>query len=128
MPAPASALPERPPVAEILDVDREYREKAAADALRKIAPRANNPSGEAWLPLLKTKRGARKYSALFSNTETAHALGKTDDWVVVYLDEPDTGAQWTVVTETHGPMEGRRVVRGREAESRAHYRDEEAAG
>jgi hypothetical protein len=27
------------PVAEVLDVDREYREKAANDELRRIAPR-----------------------------------------------------------------------------------------
>jgi len=26
-----------------------------------------------------------------------------------------------VVTETHGPLAGRRVVRGREAECRTHY-------
>ncbi|HEX8385582.1 MAG TPA: hypothetical protein VF576_05340 [Rubricoccaceae bacterium] len=118
------ATEDRPPVAEVLDVDREYREKAAAGDLRLIAPIANNPDGEAWLPVLKTKRGDRRYSALFSNTETAHSLKKTDDWVVVYLDKPDEGGQWTVVTEGRGELAGRRVVRGREAESRAHYEAE----
>ena len=118
---PHPALPERPPVAEVLDVDREYREKADAGELRLIAPVANNPTGDAWLPVLKTKRGERRYSALFSNTETAHALKKTDDWVVVYLDKPDDGQQWTVVTEERGELAGRRVVRGREAECRDHY-------
>jgi hypothetical protein len=120
--------PERPPVEELLDVDREYREKAEADALRKIAPKEHNPAGEAWLPILNTKRGDRKYTALFSNTETAHAVGRTDDWVVIYLDRPDAPgrAQWTVVTETHGALEGKRVVRGREKECRTHY--EEASG
>jgi len=31
--------------------------------------------------------------------------------------------QRTVVTETHGPLESRRVVRGREADCRRHYLD-----
>jgi DNA polymerase (family 10) len=123
-PPPRPALPERPPVAEVLDVDREYRERAATDDLRRIAPVANNPTGDAWLPVLKTTRGERRYSALFSNTETAHALKTTDDWVVVYLDKPDDGGQWTVVTEDRGELAGRRVVRGREAECRAHYEGE----
>ena len=121
--------PERPDVAELLDVDREYRAKAEAGELKRIAPHDNNPEGAAWLPILNTKRGARKYTALFSNTELAHAVGKTDDWVVIYLDRPDTPgrAQWTVVTETHGSLEGKRVVRGREQECRAYYDEEEGA-
>ena len=104
-------------------MDREYREKAEAGALRRIAPKENNPAGEAWLPILNTKRGDRKYTALLSNTETAHALGRTDDWVVVYLDRPCAPgrAQWTVVAEARGEMEGRRVVRGRERECRSFY-------
>jgi hypothetical protein len=53
---------------ELLDVDREYREKAAAGTLRLIAPRRFNPTGEAWLPVLHTRRGQRRYTALFSNT------------------------------------------------------------
>jgi DNA polymerase (family X) len=123
------AAPERPSIAELLDVDREYREEAATNELRLIAPKENNPEGEAWLPILNTKRGERRYTALFSNTETAHALGKTDDWVVIYLDRPDVPgrAQWTVVTETHGDLEGKRVVRGREEECRAYYGEEAGA-
>ena len=61
------------PVAELLDVDREYREKAATDELRRIAPRRFNPEGEAWLPILHTERNERHYTALFSNTARAHA-------------------------------------------------------
>ncbi|MEK6604891.1 MAG: helix-hairpin-helix domain-containing protein, partial [Nitrospirota bacterium] len=57
-----------PSVAELLDVDREYRENAAAGSLRTIAPRRFNPDGEAWLPVLHTHRGPRHYTALFSNT------------------------------------------------------------
>jgi hypothetical protein len=33
-----------------------------------------------------------------------------------------------VVTETHGPLKGRRVVRGREKECLAHYRQREEKG
>jgi hypothetical protein len=103
------------PVEEILDVDREYRHRAALGELRKIAPKRFNPQREAWLPILHTHRGARGYTALFSNTARAHQLGKTEDWVVIYLG--GGGPSWTVVTETRGPLAGQRVVRGREAES-----------
>jgi DNA polymerase (family 10) len=103
-----------PPVTEILDVDHEYRARAAAGSLPCIAPRRLNPEGVAWLPVLHTQRGARHYTALFSNTPRAHRLGTTRDWVVVYLDGPQEG-QWTVVTARGGPLAGERVVRGREA-------------
>jgi DNA polymerase (family 10) len=103
-------------VQEILDVDREYREKAAAGLLVKIAPRRFNPSRVAWLPILHTTRGRRHYTALFSNTAFAHRLGRTDDWVVIYCDDGRGERQSTVVTAGHGPLQGRRIVRGREAE------------
>jgi hypothetical protein len=101
----------------LLEVDREYRERAVAGNLRKIAPRRFNPTGEAWLPILHTQRDDWHFTALFSNTARAHELAKTDDWVVFYF-HTDQGpeAQRTVVTETYGPMAGRRVVRGREGE------------
>jgi DNA polymerase (family 10) len=116
-----------PPVAEVLDVDAEYRGKAQAGSLRTIAPRRFNPKGRAWLPILHTQRGDRHYTALFSNTPRAHRFGATRDWVVVYLDGPGEG-QWTVVTARHGPLAGRRVVRGREAESRQDRRPREERG
>ncbi len=103
------------PVAELLDVDREYREAVAAGRLPRIAPRRFNPGREAWLPILHTERGGRHYTALFSNTARAHALHKTGDWVVIYDD--DGGGQCTVVTiHAAGLPTGKRVVRGREAE------------
>lgn len=108
------------PVAELLDVDREYRKKAERDELRTIAPSRFNPSGEAWLPILHTSRDGRRYTALYSNTAKAHDLNKTHDWVVLYLEDGQQN-QWTVVTETAGPMEGKRVVRGREADCRQYY-------
>lgn len=111
-----------PAVDVLLDVDREYREKAEAGSLPTIAPRRFNPSGEAWLPVLHAVRGDWHFTALFSNTAQAHQLDRTRDWVVLYFyDDQHTEGQHTVVTETHGPLAGRRVVRGREAECRVHY-------
>jgi putative hydrolase len=106
-----------PAVALLLDVDAEYRTKAAADALPRIAPRRFNPSGAAWLPILHTERDGWHFSVLFSNTARAHELGRTDDWVVIYFHGDDgVEGQRTVVTETRGRLAGRRVVRGREPE------------
>lgn len=111
-----------PPVSMILDVDREYRERAQADSLPKIAPRRFNPSGEAWLPILHADIGDWHFTALFSNTARAHELGRTHDWVVIYFHADGAAEeQRTVVTETHGPLDGQRVVRGREAECASYY-------
>jgi hypothetical protein len=104
-----------PPIAEILDVDREYRERAHHGTLPRIAPRRFNPTAAAWLPVLHTQRGNRHYTALFSNTARAHELGTTHDWVVVYRDDHDGHGQWTVVTARFGPRSGERVVRGYES-------------
>ena len=104
-----------PDVASLLAVDHEYRDKAAAGTLPTIAPRRFNPSGEAWLPVLHTVRDGWHFTALFSNTAQAHQLNRTRDWVVLYFyDDEHAEGQHTVVTETHGPLTGRRVVRGRE--------------
>ena len=110
----------RTPVAELLDVDREYREAVRDGKLPKIAPRRFNPRHEAWLPILHTERGDRHYTALFSNTARAHQLGRTDDWVVLYQDG-EGGAQNTVITTHQGPLRGKRIVRGREAECEQYY-------
>jgi putative hydrolase len=106
----------QPDVAELLDVDREYREAAAGGRLPRVAPRRFNPTQRAWLPILHTARGDRHYTALFSNTARAHRLDRTDDWVVIYLDDGRAGGQWTVVTARGGGLRGQRVVRGRELE------------
>ena len=107
-----------PGVALLLEIDREYRDKAAAGRLHLIAPRRFNPEGKAWLPVLHAQRGEWHFTALFSNTARAHELGHTRDWVVIYFyDGEHREGQCTVVTETHGEQAGRRVVRGRERES-----------
>jgi DNA polymerase (family 10) len=113
--------PSAPAVAELLDVDRQYREEPAAGRPRRIAPRRFNPGRKPWLPILHTERGNRHYTALFSNTARAHERGRTGDWVVIYFDDDGSERQATVVTETHGPLAGRRIVRGRERECAAHY-------
>jgi hypothetical protein len=114
------ASPERTrneiPIAELLDVDREYRNASAAGTLRTIAPRRFNPTGEAWLPILHTRRGPRRYTALFSNTARAHRAAKTRDWVVLYVEGPEGERQYTVLTATRGSQRGRRIVAGREEE------------
>jgi putative hydrolase len=108
-----------PSVRLLLAVDASYRKRAAAGELPKIAPKRFNPEGKAWLPILHTEREGWHFTALFSNTARAHDLGKTGDWVVIYFyDEDHQEGQCTVVTETHGPMQGERVVRGREGECR----------
>ena len=111
-----------PGVEELLDVDREYREKSARRELATITPRRFNPDQRSWLPVMHTLRGPWHFTALFSNTARAHELRRTDDWVVIYFydDNHDEG-QHTVVTETSGSLKGRRVVRGREAECRDLY-------
>lgn len=106
-----------PSVEMLLDVDREYRTKADARRLPTVAPRRFNPEGKPWLPILHTVRQDWHFTALFSNTSLAHELGRTHDWVVIYFYDGDHAeGQHTVVTETHGPRKGRRVVRGRESE------------
>ncbi len=116
----APARGTEPAVDLLLDVDREYRQKAAAGELPKIAPKRFNPNGEPWLPVLHTVRGPWHLTALFSNTARAHDLKRTGDWVVVYFHhnhEPE--GQRTIVTERRGAAAGTRVVRGREEECRS---------
>ncbi len=119
--APSAMQDVEPSVELLLDVDREYREKAESGGLATIAPRRFNPEGRAWLPVLHTSRGQWHFTALFSNTARAHRLKRTQDWVVLYFyDLQHVEKQRTVVTESRGPLAGRRVVRGREAECWPH--------
>ncbi len=112
----------QPDVEALLNVDLEYRYRSKKGELEKIAPQRFNPTGEAWLPVLHTRRGDWTITALFSNTARAHELGKIDDWVVLYGEHRDGAEQqFTVVTETRGELAGQRVVRGREAECRTFY-------
>jgi hypothetical protein len=118
-PARATGRHAPPPAPLLLQVDRLYRQRAARDALPRIAPRRFNPGGEAWLPVLHVERDGWSLTALFSNTALAHQLHKTGDWVVISYDNDHAHGQCTVVTEWRGAQAGRRVIRGRERESAA---------
>ena len=112
---------DEPPVAELLSVDAEYREKVAGDTLLRIAPKRFNPTGQAWLPVMHTHREERHYSVMFSNTAHAHELGMTHDWVIIHRTDRKHHGQWTVITSLLGALKGRRIVRGRESECLAFY-------
>ena len=123
VPMPVAPAPARgPEIVLLLEVDRDYRDKAGAGKLPTIAPRRLNPEGKSWLPVLHAHHGGWHFTALYSNTAQAHRLGKVRDWVVIYFyDHDHAEGQHTVVTETRGPLAGRRVVRGREPECKEHY-------
>jgi DNA polymerase (family X) len=111
-----------PSVDLLIEVDQAYRAGAEAGSLPTIAPRRFNPEAKPWLPVLHTRRGDWHFTALFSNTARAHELGRVRDWVVIYAEDRDHHEhQYTVITPSGGPLAGRRVVRGREAECRAWY-------
>ncbi|MGZ8153480.1 MAG: helix-hairpin-helix domain-containing protein [Methylovulum sp.] len=113
---------DEPPVNLLLQIDFLYRKKAQAGELPKIAPKRFNPTGEAWLPILHVSRKGWHFTALYSNTARAHQLERVNDWVVIFFyDQQHHEGQHTVVTETKGALLGKRVVRGREEECRAHY-------
>ena len=119
---PVARISSVPPVALILCVDSEYQHKTSTNKLPRIAPKRFNPENKAWLPILHTTHDRWHFTALYSNTARAHQLGKTKDWVVIYFyDNHHREGQHTVVTETHGSLQGRRVVRGREAECLRYY-------
>jgi hypothetical protein len=120
---------DEPGVDLLLDVDREYREKATAGQLVKIAPKRFNPMGQTWLPVLHTLRGSWHFTALYSNTARAHQLGRVSDWVVIFFHKDSQAeGQRTVVTEARGEAAGRRIVRGREAECLRYYASHGDAG
>lgn len=72
-----------PRISTLLDIDREYPDRAAKRTLPTIAPRRFNPTGAAWLPILHTVRDGREFCAMFSNTARAHESGMTSDGVVI---------------------------------------------
>lgn len=111
-----------PSIKLVLDIDALYRKKAEANQLKLIAPRRFNPLGLAWLPVMHAHHKPWHFTALFSNTARAHQFNKSRDWVIVFAAH-DRRPDWqcTVVTETRGPLKGRRVVRGLESECERFY-------
>ncbi|MCF8245038.1 MAG: hypothetical protein K9J37_11330 [Saprospiraceae bacterium] len=119
---PAESRPVfRPALDLLLAVDSAYRQKAEAGELKKIAPKRFNPKNETWLPIYHIDMDEWAFTALFSNTARAHQLHKTNDWVVIFYEKDGREDQATVVTETSGPLVGKRVVRGREEECKRFY-------
>lgn len=114
------------PVDEILDIDREYRERVKAGSLAKIKPSQHNPDHEPWLPIMHTERDGRHYTAMFSNTTKAHQQNATHDWVVVFRDDTNAHGRWTVITSQFGKLKGFRIVRGREEYCQNYYRKNNA--
>jgi D-alanyl-D-alanine dipeptidase len=123
---PPAAIHE-PTVAALLDIDALYRRKADARELHLIAPKRFNPERKAWLPIMHAEEEGWHFTALFSNTERAHSLGKTLDWVVLIYERDGEHGQSTVISEPRGPLKGKRVVRGREEESMAFYEQRSGA-
>jgi hypothetical protein len=119
--APPSRAGDTVAVSELLDIDAEYRRLAGQGKLHKIAPRRDNPDAAAWLPILHTHRGDRHYTVLYSNTARAHRLNTIRDWVVIIRDDPQSHAQWTVITAQFGKLRGWRIVRGLEEECAEYY-------
>ena len=120
-PQPQTKSPLDPSVEELLELDRIYRERAAKGRLLTVAPRRFNPTGEAWLPVLRIKRRDRRYCIYYANTARSHQLDHLHDWVVIYCLDKEAFGRWTVITSTYGTLRGRRIVRGREAECKKHY-------
>lgn len=111
-----------PPIADVLAVDRIYREKAARGELRMITPQRFNPTGSIQLPILHAERAEWRFTALFSNTPNAQRYAPRQDWVVIHVEhDGHQGGQCTVVTEQRGPLHGKRVIRGQEAACQRYY-------
>ncbi|MFT6926659.1 MAG: hypothetical protein ACJAZP_002278 [Psychromonas sp.] len=110
------------PVRLLLQVDDQYRRKATAGKLPLVTPKRFNPENKAWLPILHITHEHWHFTALFSNSERAHQFDHVFDWVIIHFsDDKRREGQHTVVTETHGFLLGKRVVRGREAECQEYY-------
>lgn len=116
-----SLPPLRPPVGILLEVDDEYRRKESEGSLHRIAPKRFNLQRKSWLPIYHVEKREWSFTAMFSNTARAHRLHRTRDWVVIFWDRHGIDGQATVVSEHQGPLEGRRVVRGRDRECLEHY-------
>lgn len=114
----------RPDVATLLALDREYRRRADQGDLPRIAPHRFNPEQHAWLPVWHVERGGWTYTVMYSNTAQAYELGKRRDWVIIVYERNGEDDHCTVVTEHQGPLEGRRVVRGRERDCLRHHRNQ----
>jgi len=117
-----SKIDPKPSIELLLKIDSDYRNRAKKGTLPLIKPKRSNPENKTWLPILHTKHKEWHFTVLYSNSERAHKLGRVFDWVIIYFyDNHHKEKQQTIVTETHGSLKGKRVVRGREDECRRYY-------
>lgn len=90
-----------PSIAELLGVDREYRTRVVS------ASAADRPA-------LRIRRDGREYLAQFVRS-------RDTDRVTLLVDGMTPGRRYSIVTVRDGLLTGRRVVRGREADSLQYY-------
>lgn len=118
----AGAVLSEPTAEAILAVDALYRAEAEAGRLPRLAPRRLNAEGHAWLPILHTRRGDWRFTALYANSAQARGEGRTEDWVsVIFYDGMQREGQRAVFTAASGDLTGQRAIQGREAECRGFY-------
>ena len=112
----------KPSIELIFNIDAQYRKKAKAGELPVITPKRFNPENKPWLPVMHINKENWHFTAMYSNTQRAHKLNLTLDWVLIFCyDEHHQESQYTLVTETHGPLRGKRVIRGQEAACEIFY-------
>ncbi|MEP2076607.1 MAG: helix-hairpin-helix domain-containing protein, partial [Rhodopirellula bahusiensis] len=113
-------------VAEILEIDRDYRKRVEDGTLPRIRLRDHGTSKAAWVPVLHTEKEGRHYTAMYSHTDRAQQQGATHDWVILFRDDADSHGRWTVITAMYGELKGFRIVRGREKECLPYYHQRNA--
>ena len=111
-----------PAIKVLLRLDYLYRNKVDRNELHKLRPQKNNPNKKSWLPIYHKELDGWNYTCLFSNTQKAHDLEMTKDWVVIHFEKEGKEGQCTVVTEYEGLLQGKRVIRGREEECMKYYK------
>lgn len=115
--------PTDPPAVDLLlALDAAYRRKAAAGELTEVdAPRRAHADESTTLPIMRQERGPWSFTVYFSTTVRAHQHDKTDDWVLISYEHQGQTQRNTVLTETEGPLAGKRVVRGGEEACADYY-------
>ncbi|WP_404309569.1 helix-hairpin-helix domain-containing protein [Neorhodopirellula lusitana] len=109
-------------IEELLEIDRDYRERAKDGTLPRIKLSDQDLQTEVWLPVMHTERDGRHYTAMYSNTAHALVHHATHDWVIIYRDDANAHGRWTVTTSQFGNLNGLRIVLGREEDCLEHYR------
>jgi hypothetical protein len=118
----AGAVLSEPTAEAILAIDVLYRAQTEAGRLPRLTPHRLNAEGRAWLPILHTRRGDWRFTALYTNSAQARGDGRTEDWVsILFYDGAQREGQRAVFTAVSGDLAGRRAIQGREAECRGFY-------